>query len=63
MEYGINPMAEIKDVYKWRGYANLSEAKNAAKDIAEKFHTEVIVYEIIGMFKPAVTWKEITEDR
>ena len=60
MEYGIYVLNTIEDVYQWR-FDTLEQAKTTAKEIAEKHYIEVIVFEIIGTYKPTVLWKPQTE--
>ena len=62
MEYGIYALNTIEDVYQWR-FDTLEEAKTVAKEIAEKHYIEVIVFEIIGKYKPTVLWKPQIEVR
>lgn len=53
MEYAIQVIGNVVDAYDWK-FSNFGEAADAAKDLSEKHKVEVMVYKIIGSFKPTV---------
>lgn len=55
MQYGILPLGKV-ETYVWR-HDSVLDAKSAARDIAEKHHIEVIVFEIIGTYVPSLVWE------
>jgi len=57
MKYGIHPFGEVDGVYCWR-FDSLEKAKAQAQELSEKHHVEIMVFEIIGFFKPQSKWSE-----
>lgn len=55
MGYGISPLLNISEAYIWK-FDNLDDAKEQALKIAQKHHVDVIVFQIIGTYKPATVW-------
>jgi hypothetical protein len=56
--YGIHPIGEIKDAYIWR-YISLEQAREAARELAERNNVEVIVFNIVGSYKPEIIWNGV----
>jgi hypothetical protein len=54
-QYGINPIGGIKDIYVWR-HASLELAREAARELSAKHNVEVIVFKIVGSYKPEIIW-------
>jgi hypothetical protein len=55
MEYGIQPFSKINGAFVWR-FSDLEAAKAQALKLAEEHHTEVMVFQIVGTFKPTTIW-------
>lgn len=53
--YGIHPRGLVSGAYVAR-FSDLDAAKAQARDLAEKNHVEVIVFQIVGSFSTVVEW-------
>ena len=57
--YAIQVLEKIDDVYTWK-FDTLHEAKAVAKKLSEKHKVEVIVYKIMGSFKPTISCDDMS---
>lgn len=57
MRYGIVPRLNAPVVYP-SGFHTLNEAKDYAEKLCKEQNIEVVVYELVGTFKPCVSWHE-----
>ena len=55
--YGIHPLENIKDAYTWR-YDSLDKAKETACELSYKHNVGVIVFKVVGSYRPEVIWHE-----
>ena len=55
MRYGIQPLKNITDSYQYL-FLSLAEARNAAAILAEKHACEILVFRIVGRYKPELKW-------
>ena len=55
MDFGIQALGAISGAYAWR-FENFGDAKAQALELAQEHHVEVIVFQIIGSFKPTTVW-------
>ena len=57
MSYGIKPLSEYNQTYVWR-HNSQGEALTVAERIATEANIEVLVFKIIGIYKPIVIFEE-----
>ncbi len=60
MPYGIHPLTPLigeTGTFVWR-FDTLVEASNAARSLSQEHHAEVMVFQIIGIYKPEIVWKD-----
>ena len=55
MEYGIHPLSTVSGAYVWR-YSDLDIAKDHALKLVREHNVEVVVFQIVGTYKPAAEW-------
>ena len=61
--WGINPIGDTDNcVHRWR-YNEREDAITAAKELSEKHHVEVIVFKIIGEYKPVSLWVDYEDGK
>ena len=55
--YGISPLGEIQDSYRWV-FDDLDSAKTQAQALAQKHRVDVMVFMVIGNYVPATVWQQ-----
>ena len=55
MEYGIQPFGKIEGAFVWR-FSDVEAAIAQAQKLAQEYHIEVMVFQIVGTFKPTTAW-------
>ena len=51
-EYGIQPFGSIDGAFTWR-FSKLEDAKAQAMKLAQEHHVDVLVFQIVGTYRPA----------
>lgn len=57
-KYGIHQISRI-DAVDMRRFTSIEAAKAEAKRIADEYRIEVLVFEIIGSYRPTMVWADI----
>jgi lauroyl/myristoyl acyltransferase len=56
MEYGILPLKEITEAYQQFFGNDCVIARNRASILAREYNCEVIVFRVVGKYKPEINW-------
>lgn len=55
MKFGITPLGTVEEAFAW-AHNTREDAEAAAQYLSDKYHIEVIVFEIIGSFVNKTVW-------